>query len=321
MSETPMSDNVIETRGLTRYFGQRCVVDSLDLLVPRGCIFGFLGRNGAGKSTTIRMLLGLLAPTRGSASVLGFDSRALPPEVRARIGYLAEGHHVYGWMSVAECGRFQSAFYPRWNDRVFRSVLSHFGLKEGARAGDLSRGERAGLCLALTLAPEPELLILDDPALGLDPVARRGLLQSMIYLTRKADQTVFFSSHLLSDVERVADRIAVLDGSLLRADCSLETFRSRVRQFILTFPTTPPALPPLPGLLQTFRAGREVTVTLASCDDGTERRLAALGADRVEPVPLGLEDAFVSYLSDRGEKSYFLEDVDESRDELKEETH
>jgi ABC-2 type transport system ATP-binding protein len=319
MSETLGGDNVIETRGLTRYFGRRCVVDSLDLTVPRGCIFGFLGRNGAGKSTTIRMLLGLLAPTRGAASVLGYDSAHLPPEVRARIGYLAEGHHVYGWMSVAECGRFQSAFYPRWNDRVFGSVLSHFGLKANARAGDLSRGERAGLCLALTLAPQPELLILDDPALGLDPVARRGLLQSMIYLTRQADQTVFFSSHLLSDVERVADRIAVLDGSLLRADCSLETFRSRVRQFVLTFPGTPPTLPPLPGLLQTLRAGREVTVTLASCDDDTERRLAALGASRVEPVPLGLEDAFVSYLSDRGEKSYFLEDIELETSEIRNE--
>jgi len=305
-----MSDNVIETRGLTRYFGRRCVVDSLDLTVPRGCIFGFLGRNGAGKSTTIRMLLGLLAPTRGSASVLGYDSAALPPEVRARIGYLAEGHHVYGWMSVRECGRFQSSFYPNWNDRIFGSVLSHFGLKQEARAGDLSRGERAGLCLALTLAPQPELLILDDPALGLDPVARRGLLQSLIYLTHNADQTVFFSSHLLSDVERVADRIAVLDGSLLRADCALETFRSRVRQFVLTFPGPPPALPPLPGLLQTFRDGHEVTLTVASYDSDTERRLAALGASRVEPVPLGLEDAFVSYLSDRGEKSFFLEDVE-----------
>ena len=309
-----MSDTVIETHGLTRYYGRRCVVDSLDLSVPRGCIFGFLGRNGAGKSTTIRMLLGLVAPTRGMAAVLGHDSADLPPEVRARIGYLAEGHHVYGWMTVRECGRFQSAFYPKWNDKISGSVLSHFGLKPDARAGDLSRGERAGLCLALTLAPQPELLILDDPALGLDPVARRGLLQSMIYLTRNADQTVFFSSHLLSDVERVADRIAVLDGSLLRADCALETFRSQVRQFVLTFSGTPPlALPPLPGLLQTFRAGREVTLTLASYDDGTERQLAALGAERVEAVPLGLEDAFVSYLSDRGEKSYFLEDVEETR--------
>lgn len=311
MNKAHASDNVIETHGLTRYFGPRCIVDTLDLTVPRGSIFGFLGRNGAGKSTTIRMLLGLLPPTRGASSVLRVDSQALTPEARARIGYLAEGHHVYGWMSIAECGRFQSAFYPRWNDKIFQSVLAHFGLKPSAKAGDLSRGERAGLCLALTLAPQPELLILDDPALGLDPVARRSLLQSMIYLTRNADQTVFFSSHLLSDVERVADRIAVLDGSTLRADCSLETFRSRVRQFVLSFPGPPPPLPPLPGLLQVFRAGNEVTVTLAAANDGeTERRLAALGAERIDPVPLGLEDAFVSYLSERGEKTYFLQDTE-----------
>ena len=307
-----MSDTVIETHGLTRYFGRRCVVDSLDLTVPRGCIFGFLGRNGAGKSTTIRMLLGLLPPTRGTSSVLGFGSQVLPPEARARIGYLAEGHHVYGWMTAAECGRFQSAFYPRWSAKIFSSVLDHFGLKPAAKAGDLSRGERAGLCLALTLAPQPELLILDDPALGLDPVARRSLLQSMIYLTRNADQTVFFSSHLLSDVERVADRIAVLDGATLRAECSLDTFRSRVRQYTLTFRDMPPVLPPLPGLLQVFRAGREVTVTLTGSDDprDTERRLALLGAERIDLVPLGLEDAFVSYLSTRGEKTYFLADTE-----------
>ena len=312
MSKNLLSDNVIETHGLTRYFGRRCVVDTLDLTVPRGCIFGFLGRNGAGKSTTIRMLLGLLSPTRGSSSVLGFDSQTLPPDARARIGYLAEGHHVYGWMTAAECGRFQSAFYHKWNPKIFQSVLDHFGLKPNAKAGDLSRGERAGLCLALTLAPQPELLILDDPALGLDPVARRSLLQSMIYLTRDADQTVFFSSHLLSDVERVADRIAVLDGSTLRAECTLDTFRRRVRQYVLTFEDIPPPLPPLPGLLQVFREGREITVTLAGSDDSrdTEQRLAALGAERIDPVPLGLEDAFVSYLSTRGEKTYFLSDTE-----------
>ena len=314
------SENVIETQGLTHYFGRRCIVEALDLAIPRGCIFGFLGRNGAGKSTTIRILLGLLTPTRGTASVLGWDSRSLPPDIRARIGYLAEGHHVYGWMSVAECGRFQSAFYPNWNDKVFQSTLSHFSLAGDARAGNLSRGERAGLCLALTLAPQPELLILDDPALGLDPVARRELLQSLIYLTRKADQTVFFSSHLLSDVERVADRIAVLDGSQLRADCSLDTFRARVRQYVLTFPGPPPPLPPLPGLLQTAQEGREVTLTLSSSDESTEWRLRALGAERVEAVPLGLEDAFVSYLGKRGAKSHFL-DVTAEDVTVKEETY
>jgi ABC-2 type transport system ATP-binding protein len=106
------------------------------------------------------MLLGLLEPTRGSAAILGHDSSALPPQLRARVGHLAEGHHVYGWMRVKDCARFQAAFYPKWNDHLFNAVIEYFGLRPEMRAKNLSRGERAGLCLALTLAPEPELLIL-----------------------------------------------------------------------------------------------------------------------------------------------------------------
>ena len=137
-----MADPVIETRGLTRYFGAKCAVDALNISVPRGCVFGFLGRNGSGKTTTIRMLLGLLEPTRGSCSVLGYDSADLPPQVRARIGYLAEGHHVYGWMRVRECGAFQARFFEHWNDELFRAVTDYFRLDPRARAGSLSRGER-----------------------------------------------------------------------------------------------------------------------------------------------------------------------------------
>ena len=191
---------VIHTRGLTRYFGAKPAVYDLNLEVPRGCVFAFLGRNGSGKTTTIRMLLGLLEPTRGEGSVLGHDIRVLPPAARARIGYLTEDHQLYGWMTVRECSEFQSQFYPRWNEKVFHGVIGHFNLKPTARVKDLSRGERAGLCLGLTLAPEPELLILDDPALGLDPVAHRSLIESMIYLTRRSDRTIFFSSHQLADV-------------------------------------------------------------------------------------------------------------------------
>ena len=305
-----MADTVLETRGLTRYFGSKKIVDSLDLSVPRGSIFGFLGRNGAGKSTTIRMLLGLIEPTRGESTILGHPSLQLPPEVRARIGYLAEGHHVYGWMSVRECGAFQKAFYPHWNATIFDGVIRHFGLDPKATAGNLSRGQRAGLCLALTLAPEPELLILDDPALGLDPVARRSLLQSMIYVTRGDNRTILFSSHLLSDVERVADHIAVLHDGTLRANCSLDAFRDRVKQVVLHFATRAPQLPPLPGLLQSFRTDRELSLSFANYDEETERALKSLGAARMEIVPLSLEDAFISYLGERGEKSFFLNQVE-----------
>src|SRR5580704_15949554 len=231
-----MSDKiVIQTRGLTKYFGGKAAVYELNLDVPRGCVFAFLGRNGSGKTTTIRMLLGLVQPTRGSGLLLGQDIRSLTPEIRARVGYLTEEHRLYSWMSVSQCGGFQSAFFPRWNEKLFRGVIGHFGLKPTARVKDLSRGERAGLCLALTLAPDPELLVLDDPGLGLDPVARRMLVESMIYLTRKSDRTIFFSSHDLADVERVADYIAVFDHSVMRACCPLAAFQDKVQQVRLRF--------------------------------------------------------------------------------------
>lgn len=304
-----MSDYVIETDRLTRYFGPHCVVNELSLRVPRGSIFGFLGRNGAGKSTTIRMLLGMVEPSHGTAKVLGRDSRALTPDDRARIGYLPEGHHVYGWMTVAQCGKFQSEFYPKWNNDIFQAVLSHFRLDQRNKAGNLSRGQRAGLCLALVLAPEPELLILDDPALGLDPVARRSLIQSMLYVTRRSDRTILFSSHLLSDVERVADEIAVLDRGVLRASCKQETFRKHIRQFTLRSKDGPPPKVDLPNLLQSFRTEDETSLTMANLDPASEAMLRALPCE-VEEVPMSLEDAFISYVGERGEKSFFTKDLE-----------
>ena len=299
-------DPVIEIDRLTKYYGTRKIVSDLSLTIPRGSIYGFLGRNGMGKTTTIRIFLGLEHPTRGSTRVFGLDSRGLPPAARARIGYLPEGHHVYGWMTVKECGQFQASYFPALNQDIFEMVLTHFRLNPKMKAGHLSRGQRAGLCLALTLAPEPELLVLDDPALGLDPVARRGLLQSMLYVTRKANRTIFFSSHLLSDVERVADRIAVLDDGVLRADCSVETFRQQIRHYVLKFRGAPPPTPGFPGLLESFRTDREMALTLVCASPEMERRLDALQPLSIEPVDLSLEDAFISFVGERGEKTFFM---------------
>jgi len=150
--------NPIEIEHLTKYYGKHEVVRDLSLSIRKGQIYGFLGRNGAGKTTSIRILLGFEQPTRGSARILGEDSRAIRPETRGRIGYLPEGHHVYGWMTVRECGQFQGSFFPTWNQEIFEAVISHFRLTPKMKAGHLSRGQRAGLCLAMTLAPEP-----DDP--------------------------------------------------------------------------------------------------------------------------------------------------------------
>ncbi len=298
---------VIEARGLTRYFGQKCAVDSVSFQVPRGSVFAFIGRNGAGKTTTIRMILGLLEPTRGSARILGQDSARLTSATRARIGYMAEGHPVYGWMRVGQYAGFQRGFYSHWNQEIFASVIDYFAIDPRTKAGHLSHGQRAGLHLAMTLAIEPEVLILDDPATGLDPAARRSLLEAMIFFTRDRERTIFFSTHLLDDVERVADHVAVLDYSVLRVCASVDTFRERVRKLVVQFPSEPPSkLPVIPGLLRVMRTERELHLVVANLNGRTERDLEALGALTVEEQPISLEDALIAHVGRQGDKSFFV---------------
>src|SRR5229473_4184810 len=264
LDSTDQHESVIQVRGLTRYFGRKCAVDSVTFGVPRGSVFAFIGRNGAGKTTTIRMILGLLEPTRGSSTILGYDSMTLPPRARARIGYMAEGHPVYAWMRVGQYAGFQRGFYDHWHQEIFASVIDYFAISPRTKAGHLSHGQRAGLHLAMTLAIEPEVLMLDDPATGLDPAARRSLLEAMIYFTRSRERTIFFSTHLLDDVERVADHVAVLDYSVLRACASVDTFRDRVRRFVARFPAEPHRLVPIPGLLRLTRGENELTLIVAN---------------------------------------------------------
>lgn len=297
-------ENVIQARGLTRYFGRKCAVDGLSLNVRRGSVLAFIGRNGAGKTTTIRMLLGLLTPTRGRSTIFGHDSRELPPELRARIGYMAEGHPVYPWMRVAQYAAFQQGFYSRWNQETFAAVIDYFAIDPRTKAGHLSHGQRAGLHLATTLAIEPELLVLDDPATGLDPAARRSLLEAIICFTRNQERTIFFSTHLLDDVERVADHVAVLDYSVLRACCTVETFRERVRQISAQFPNqSPDEVPPIPGLLRVTRSGNTLNLIVANHMGRAEHVLELAGAESVDDQPLSLEDVLTAYVGRQGKKS------------------
>jgi ABC-2 type transport system ATP-binding protein len=301
-------DSVIEARGLTRYFGRKCAVDSVSFSVPRGSVFAFIGRNGAGKTTTIRMILGLLEPTRGSSRILGCDSATLAPETRARIGYMTESHPVYDWMRVGQYPGFQRGFYDRWNQDIFVAVIDYFAINPRTRAGHLSHGQRAGLHLAMTLAIEPQVLMLDDPATGLDPSARRSLLEAMIYFTRSRERTIFFSTHLLDDVERVADHVAVLDYSVLRACATADTFRDRVRRLVVRFSSEPPhKLPPIPGLLRVTRADNELSLVVANLHGRTERDLERLGAEAVDEHPISLEDALIAHVGRQGDKSFFLD--------------
>jgi ABC-2 type transport system ATP-binding protein len=289
-----MADAVL-THRLTKYYGGRRVVDGLNLRVPEGCVYGLLGRNGAGKSTALKMLVGLVHPDSGRAELLGEDATALSRQTRGRITFMAEGHPLYNWMTVGQAVAFTRAFHPAAKGPFIDQVLDHFRLSPKARIGRLSRGQRAQVSLALALAPDPELLILDDPTLGLDADVRRDFVESMIQVIQRRGRTVLFSSHFLGDVERVADRIGVLVDGVLRVDCPADHFKAAVRRVVVEFGRRPPALPPVAGLLGDEAVGTRRELVIVSFGPEQRAALEALQPRRIDVVDLNLEDAFIEY--------------------------
>jgi ABC-2 type transport system ATP-binding protein len=288
--------DVIRTHRLTKYYGSHCAVDSLDLRVAQGTVYGLLGRNGAGKTTAIKMLLGMAHPSYGRAEVLGEDAAHLRPETRARIAYLAEGHPLYRWMTVGQAVRFTRAFYDsRWNQHLLEQILDHFELSPRRRIRRLSRGQQAQVALALAVATDPELLILDDPTLGLDTVVRRDFLESLIQIIQRRGRTILFSSHILGDVERVADRIGILVDGVLRVDCPTDHFKQSVRKVIIEFNGELPALTDCPGLVSQRQVGRQWELVVVGFDEKQRQWLDSFHPRGIEVIDFNLEDAFIAY--------------------------
>jgi len=289
-----MSDAIV-TKRLTKHYGRKRVVDSLNLRVPRGSVYGFLGRNGAGKSTTIKMLLGMVHADYGQVELLGEPADQLCWETRSRIAYLAEGHPCYGWMTIGEAVRFTSSFYPNWNSTLVDQILDHFQLSRRQKFRRLSRGQQAQVSLALAVAPDPELLILDDPTLGLDTVVRRDFLESLIQIIQRQGRTILFSSHILGDVERVADRIGILVAGVLRVDCRTDQFRESIRKIVLEFHGELPEQPLCPGLVSCRQVGSQLELVTVGYDDVQREAIEALNPRSIEVLDLNLEDAFIEY--------------------------
>ena len=211
-----MSGPVIQMAEVTRRFGATTALDSVTVSVPRGMVYGLVGANGAGKTTLIKHLLGLLRAESGSVRVFGLDPVADPVGVLSRIGYLSEENDLPGWMRVDELMRYSRAFYPTWDDAYAAELLEAFALDPTARIKNLSRGQKARAGLLIALAHRPELLLLDEPSSGLDPIARREILDAVIRTIADEGRTVLFSSHLLGEVEEVADHVTMVSrGSIV----------------------------------------------------------------------------------------------------------
>jgi len=294
-----MSDWAIECEGLTRDFGRKRAVWDLNLRVPRGSVVGFLGRNGCGKTTTIRLLMGLLRPTAGVCRVLGHESFSMPDDVRARVGYLIEGHPLYRTWKIRQLEAFVRPCSPRWDAAYFKDILGRFDIDPASRVWSLSRGQRGMVALALVLASGPELLILDDPAMGLDAIARRTFLESVLKVIQKEGRTILFASHHLGDVERIADRVVVMEKGVLRVDCPTDEFLQRVRRVEFESPTIPSGADAFPGLLDLESKGGRVRLTVVNLDDERRDQLRKLAPGGFDEVPLNLEDAFIAYTGSR----------------------
>jgi ABC-2 type transport system ATP-binding protein len=288
-----MNDNVIKVENLVKYFDGRCVLDCINFTVPRGCIYGLLGRNGAGKTTIIRILLGLEPATRGRTFLLETESTNLSPKIRGKIGCVAEGHNLIQNYKVERLIKLCKDLSLQWNDESFCHLIETFRLPMGRKVRDLSMGMRAQLNLSLAMAIDPELLILDDPTLGLDTVARRQFLELAIEVIQKQDRTILFCSHILSDVERIADRIGILTAGKLVVDCPLEQLKERVKKLRVIFSESVPANLYMTEIINQQIQGREMTITVANWNKQKQAILETFKPSSCTEIPMSLEDIFI----------------------------
>jgi len=224
-----VSETVIEISDLTRRFGAKTALDAVRLAFPRGAVYGLVGANGAGKTTLIKHILGLLRAERGSVRVFGLDPVADPVGVLSRIGYLSEENDLPGWMTVDELIRYSRAFYAAWDERYAEELRQGFALELGAKIETLSKGQKARLGLLIALAYRPELLVLDEPSSGLDPIVRRDILGAVMRTIANEGRTVLFSSHLLDEVERVADHVTMISQGRIKVSAPLAEIRASHR--------------------------------------------------------------------------------------------
>lgn len=291
------NDLIIETRALSKRYGRKLALDRLDLAIPRGRVHAIVGANGAGKSTLFRILLGFMPPSAGDARILGKDSQALTPQDRSRIGFVNEEHTLPNWMRVSQVVAMQRHQYGRWNQQAFDGVIGHYHVLPEQKVGQLSRGERAGFNLALALAQGPELLVLDEPTLGLDVVAKRAFLESLLYSNAADDCTVIYCSHQMEEIERVADNLIILERGQLRHMSAPEDFTARVSHWVADVPFKGPDPRRVPGLLEAQRLDGLHHYLVLDQDASFERFLREAGARNVQSMPVSLDRAVNAFLA------------------------
>ncbi|MCL2710368.1 MAG: ABC transporter ATP-binding protein [Planctomycetaceae bacterium] len=304
-----MNNIAVEMKNVSRAFGtgkdKTQAVDNLSLVVPRGSVYGLLGANGAGKTTSIRMMVSHLKPDSGEIRVLGADPAEYTTDTRRRIAYISENMQIPRWMSMEDAVRFCKPLYPNWNEPLYQELLKTFDLKPSRRYEESSKGQRRAMCIIIALCQEPEVLIMDEPASGLDTLARRHFLKELLKVTCDENKTVLFSSHILGDIERTVDRVAILMRGRMVLEGELDTLKERVRR--ITFRTeSGNVAEPTVKLFQTLRNIQERGSLQWVVTDFEDEKFAQLRESLPESVAVEVEGFNLEEL--------FMESIESGRD-------
>jgi ABC-2 type transport system ATP-binding protein len=302
MSASGSTEAVVEVKALSRRFGAKSALDDVSITLPRGIVFGLVGANGAGKTTLIKHILGLLKAQAGSVRVFGRDPVADPAGVLARIGYVSEDHDIPGWMRVWELMRYTQAFFPKWDPAYAAELRDRFELDPAATVKDLSKGQRARAGLLVALAHRPELLVLDEPSAGLDPIVRRDILEAIIRAIADEGRTVLFSSHLLHEVERVSDHVTMINQGKIVFSAPLDDIKATHRCLTLRFAEARNRPPELAGVLTWEGSGHEWTAVYHGQPgelQAPESISANCGAQLLDKRVPSLDEIFVARVGTR----------------------
>ena len=297
-----MTERALTFEKVTRRFGRTVALSAVDLQVEPGTVLGLIGRNGAGKTTALRLAMGTLWPDAGAVRTLGLDPVTRGREVARRAALLSEESSLYSWMTIDEIVRFASRLHPRWDAALAAKLREELALDPTKRIKALSRGTRAKVALLLAAAARPELLLLDDPTAGLDPLVRREVLEGVLRAVSDEGGSVVYASHLVHDVERIADRVVVFDAGKIRLDGELDALKARIRRARAVFDGDAPAAS-VEGAIDLVADGRVLTVTADAENGALESALRALGAREVAIESLSLEEILVALLREGGAPS------------------
>jgi ABC-2 type transport system ATP-binding protein len=291
-------DDAIRIENLAYRAGRHFAIRDLALTVPRGAVYGFLGPNGSGKTTTIRLLLGMLPAEHGTITVLGHDMPRGAHRALSRVGYVPERMHLYPMLTVGEAMRYHASFYESWDPAAAEELRRAFGLRDEQLVGRLSKGESGKLMMLLALSTRPELLVLDEPTDGLDPVVRRDVLSAVLEYVSAHDASVLISSHLVHEQERVCDWVGVMDGGRLVAEMRMQEFKSELKVLRITGGSLVHARTPFGIVTRRSRSGngRDEEWVVRDWREDMSAWFAGHGATLREVVDLDLEETFVETL-------------------------